>query len=71
MDWEQDDLKLLGTEREAVFRQASLFDYKETGIDSYAIPDEADQMGVPDTVRFEQRQKINNYHVAYEDSEGK
>ena len=28
-------------------------------------------MGVPDAVRFEQRQKINNYHVAYEDSEGK
>ncbi len=71
LDREQDDLNSFGTEREAVFRQASLFDYKETGIDSYAIPDEADQMGVPDAVRFEQRQKINNYHVAYEDSEGK
>ena len=71
LDREQDDLNSFGTEREAVFRQAPLFDYKETGIDSYAIPDEADQMGVPDAVRFEQRQKINNYHVAYEDSEGK
>lgn len=30
---ELDDLNSFGTEREAVFRQASLFDYKETGID--------------------------------------
>ena len=73
---ELDDLHSFGTEREAVFRQASLFDYKETGaddgeeesyqtaepemwdaqeqLDGYAIPDEADQMGIPDAVRFEQ-----------------
>ena len=105
---ELDDLHSLGTEREAVFRQASLFDieknatewrndnknaegilagqradvalvdYKETGIDDgeeetaetevqdtqeqldgYAIPDEADQMGIPDAVRFEQAQREN------------
>jgi N12 class adenine-specific DNA methylase len=105
---ELDDLHSFGTEREAVFRQASLFDieknatewrndnknaegilagqradvalvdYKETGIDDgeeetaetevqdtqeqldgYAIPDEADQMGIPDAVRFEQAQREN------------
>ena len=73
---ELDDLNSFGTKREAVFRQASLFDYKETGIDDereetveidlrdaqeqldgYAIPDEADQMGIPDAVRFEQEQR--------------
>ncbi len=72
---ELDDLNSFSTKREVVFRQASLFDYKETGIDDreeepyqtaepeeepfdeFAIPDEADQMGVPDAVRFEQRQK--------------
>ena len=73
---ELDDLNSFGTEREAVFRQASLFDYKETGIDDereenveidlhdeqgqldgYAIPDEADQMGIPDAVRFEQAER--------------
>lgn len=69
---ELDDLHSFGTKREAVYRQASLFDYKETGLDDgeeepyqtaepedvpfddFAIPDEADQMGVPDAVRFEQ-----------------
>jgi len=75
---ELDDLNSFGTEREAVYRQASLFDYKETGLDDeqgemlepevkdtqeqldgYAIPDEADQMGVPDAVRFEQEQREN------------
>lgn len=96
---ELDDLHSFGTEREAVFRQASLFDieknatawsdgmqradvalvdYKETGmddereetaepevqdvqeqLDGYAIPDEADQMGIPDAVRFEQAQREN------------
>lgn len=100
---ELDDLNSFGTKREAVFRQASLFDieinatakrngtgqragtalvdYKETGIDDgedgayqteepeeepfddFAIPDEADQMGVPDAVRFEQRKNINNLYV--------
>ena len=77
LDRELDDLNSFGTKREAVFRQASLFDYKETGIDdgeevletetqdvqeqfdSYAIPDEADQMGVPDAVRYEQGQNVN------------
>ena len=72
---ELDDLHSFGTEREAVFRQASLFDYKETGMDDgeeepyqstepedvpfdeFAIPDEADQMGIPDAVRFEQAQR--------------
>lgn len=72
---ELDDLNSFGTEREAVFRQASLFDYKETGIDDgeeepyqtaepeeepfddFAIPDEADQMGIPDAVRFEQAER--------------
>ena len=72
---ELDDLHSFGTEREAVFRQASLFDYKETGIDDgeeepyqtaepedepfdeFVIPDEADQMGIPDAVRFEQAQR--------------
>lgn len=94
---ELDDLNSFGTKREAVFRQASLFDieknatawsdgmqradvalvdYKETGVDDereetveidlhdeqgqldgYAIPDEADQMGVPDAVRFEQAER--------------
>ena len=72
---ELDDLNSFGTKREAVFRQASLFDYKETGIDDreeepyqtaepeeepfdeFAIPDEADQMGVPDAVRFEQAEQ--------------
>lgn len=72
---ELDDLNSFGTEREAVFRQASLFDYKETGIDDgeeepyhtaepeeepfddFAIPDEADQMGIPDAVRFEQAKR--------------
>lgn len=73
---ELDDLHSFGTKREAVFRQASLFDYKETGIDDeqqeteeteaqdtqepldgYSIPDEMDQMGVPDAVRFEQAQR--------------
>ncbi|MCM1233827.1 MAG: N-6 DNA methylase [Ruminococcus flavefaciens] len=110
---ELDDLNSFGTKREAVFRQASLFDiekkatewsdtnknaesilagqradvalfdYKETGIDDgedepyqeieqekpldgYSIPDETDQMGVPDAVRFEQREKINNL-PAYDD----
>lgn len=103
---ELDDLNLFGKEREAVFRQASLFDieknatdwrndnknaegilagqrvdvapvdYKETGmddgeeeeipepevqdaqeqLDGYAIPDEADQMGIPYAMRFEQAQ---------------
>ena len=74
MDRELDDLNSFGTKREAVFRQASLFDYKETGIDDgedepyqaaeleeepldeFSIPDEADQMGVPDAVRYEQGQ---------------
>lgn len=69
---ELDDLNSFGAEREAVYRQASLFDYKETGmddgeeepyqtaepeeepLDDFAIPDEADQMGIPDAVRFEQ-----------------
>ena len=82
---ELDDLNSFGTKREAVFRQASLFDYKETGIDDgedgayqteeseeepfdeFAIPDEADQMGVPDAVRFEQRKNINNLYAAYAD----
>lgn len=72
---ELDDLNSFGTEREAVYRQASLFDYKETGMDDgeeepyqtaepeeepfddFAIPDEADQMGIPDAVRFEQAQR--------------
>lgn len=72
---ELDDLNSFGTEREAVYRQASLFDYKETGMDNgeeepyqtaepeeepfddFAIPDEADQMGIPDAVRFEQAQR--------------
>ena len=72
---ELDDLHSFGTKREAVFRQASLFDYKETGMDDgeeepyqstepedvpfdeFAIPDEADQMGIPDAVRFEQAQR--------------
>lgn len=72
---ELDDLNSFGKEREAVFRQASLFDYKETGIDDgeeepyqtaepeeepfddFAIPDEADQMGIPDAVRFEQAER--------------
>ena len=72
---ELDDLNSFRTEREAVFRQASLFDYKETGLDDgeeepyqtaepedvpfddFAIPDEADQMGIPDAVRFEQAQR--------------
>ncbi len=104
---ELDDLNSFGKEREAVFRQASLFDieknatewrndnknaegilagqradvapvdYKETGmddgeeeeipepevqdaqeqLDGYAIPDEADQMGIPDAMRFEQAQR--------------
>mgnify|MGYP002511144729 CR=1 FL=1 len=72
---ELDDLNSFGTKREAVFRQASLFDYKETGMDDgeeepyqmaeledvpfdeFAIPDEADQMGIPDAVRFEQAQR--------------
>ena len=72
---ELDDLHSFGTEREAVFRQASLFDYKETGMDDgeeepyqmaepedvafddFAIPDEADQMGIPDAVRFEQQER--------------
>ncbi len=35
--------------------------------DSYAIPDEADQMGVPDAVRYEQEQKINDRHVPYDE----
>ncbi len=74
---ELDDLHSFGTEREAVFRQASLFDYKETGMDDgeeepyqmaepedvafddFAIPNEADQMGIPDAVRFEQAQREN------------
>ena len=98
------EINSFGTEREAVYRQASLFDieknatewrndnknaegilagqradvalvdYKETGIDDgeeepyqtaepeeepfddFAIPDEADQMGISDAVRFEQAQ---------------
>ena len=72
---ELDDLNSFGTKREAVFRQASLFDYKETGMDDgeeepyqmaesedvpfddFAIPDEADQMGIPDAVRFEQQER--------------
>ena len=104
---ELDDLNSFGKEREAVFRQASLFDieknatewrndnknaegilagqradvapvdYKETGmddgeeeeipepevqdaqeqLDGYTIPDEADQMGIPDAMRFEQAQR--------------
>jgi len=72
---ELDDLHSFGTKREAVYRQASLFDYKETGLDDgeeepyqtaepedvpfddFAIPDEADQMGVPDAVRFEQAER--------------
>ena len=72
---ELDDLNSFGTEREAVYRQASLFDYKETGrddgeeepyqtaepeeeaFDDFAIPDEADQMGIPDAVRFEQTER--------------
>ena len=73
---ELDEINSFGTKREAVFRQASLFDYKETGIDDereetleidlhdeqgqldgYAIPDEADQMGIPDAVRFEQAER--------------
>lgn len=104
LDRELDDLNSFGTKREAVFRQASLFDieknatewndtnenaegilagqradvalvdYKETGIDDreevpyqeveqekpldgYSIPDETDQMGVPDAVRFEQAEQ--------------
>lgn len=110
LDKELDDLNSFGTKREAVFKQASLFDieknatewsktrqradvalvnYKETGIDDreeepyqtaepeeepfdeFAIPDEADQMGVPDAVRFEQRQRINNHYATYGNSEGK
>lgn len=101
---ELNEINSFGTEREAVYRQASLFDieknatewrndnknaegilagqradvalvdYKETGIDDgeeepyqtaepeeepfddFAIPDEADQMGISDAVRFEQAQ---------------
>lgn len=72
---ELDDLNSFGTEREDVFRQASLFDYKEIGMDDgeeepyqtaepeeepfddFVIPDEADQMGIPDAVRFEQAER--------------
>ena len=102
---ELNEINSFGTEREAVFRQASLFDieknatdwrndnknaegilagqradvalvdYKETGIDDgeeepyrtaepeeepfddFAIPDEADRMGIPDAVRFEQAER--------------
>ena len=72
---ELDEINSFGTKREAVFRQASLFDYKETRMDDgeeepyqtaepedvpfdeFAIPDEADQMGIPDAVRFEQAQR--------------
>lgn len=86
---ELDDLNSFGTEREAVFRQTSLFDYKETGIysereetakadwsdeqeqfDSYAIPDEADQMGIPDAVRFEQAEREKEQEIGRQQESG-
>lgn len=85
---ELDDLNSFGTEREAVYRQASLFDYKETGMDDgeeelyqtaepeeepfddFAIPDEADQMGVPDAVRFEQEQRRKEQEIRRQQESG-
>lgn len=85
---ELDDLNSFGTEREAVFRQASLFDYKETGLDDgeeepyqtaepedvpfddFAIPDEADQMGIPDAVRFEQEQRRKEQEIRRQQESG-
>ena len=85
---ELDDLNSFGTEREAVYRQASLFDYKETGLgdgeeepyqteepeeepfNDFAIPDEADQMGVPDAVRFEQAQQRKEQEIRRQQESG-
>ena len=85
---ELDDLHSFGTKREAVYRQASLLDYKETGLDDgeeepyqmaepedvpfddFAIPDEADQMGIPDAMRFEQAQRRKEQEIRRQQESG-
>lgn len=69
---ELDEINSSGNEREADYKQASLFEYMEAGhigsvlseeekeelerdneLDEYAIPDEVEEMGVPDNKRAE------------------